>query len=114
MLHAENGEPIAKTRFAKSAFEKFRGLMLEEEKNFDYALVFELGTPTRIGASVHMMFVFFPICIAFLDGNKRVFEKNILEPWALNYTPKAEAKWLVELPIRHSKKIRVGERLFWD
>ncbi len=109
-----NGKIICKkTKFAKTFFEKFKGLMLESEKNFDYALIFTLGYKTRIRASVHMLFVFFPIDIIFLDENKKVVDKATLKPWTLNYTPKKPAKYFIELPKKLGNKIKIGDKLKW-
>jgi len=102
-----------KVRFADTSLKRLRGLMFEQEKNFDYALVFELPSETRFGASVHMMFVFFPIDIVFLDSQKRVVDKATLNPWEMNYIPKKAAKYFVELPKGKAKNIRLGNRLEW-
>ena len=46
----------------------------------------------RLGASVHMLFVFFPLDLVFLDKNKRVVDKKEgFRPFSLNYTPKKPA-----------------------
>ncbi|HLC92688.1 MAG TPA: DUF192 domain-containing protein [archaeon] len=105
---------IGKVRLASDSFSRFRGLMLENKENFDYALVFVLAGETKIGASVHMMFVAFPIDIAYLDSQKKVVDTATLQPWILNYTPKAAAKYFVELPIGAAKGISIGNRLEWD
>jgi len=102
-----------KVKIADTAFSRFKGLMFEKKKNFDYALVFELAGETRIGASVHMMFVSFPIDIVYLDSKKRVVDKATLQPWKLNYTPKKRSKYFVELPNGIAEKIKIKEKLQW-
>jgi len=115
MLISGSGKTIMKkTRLADTFPKKLKGLMFEKKKNFDYALIFELPLETRIGASVHMMFVFFPIEIVYLDSKKKVVDKATLNPWTLNYTPKKPAKYFVEMPKRQGKKIRLGEKLGWE
>ena len=109
-----NGKIIAKkVGHAATFFQKFKGLMLESKDNFDYALVFDLGSETRIGASVHMMFVFFPIDIVFLNSGRKVVDKATLKPWILNYTPKRPARHFIELPEGMAKEIKIGQRLEW-
>ena len=100
-------------RLAQNVFSRFLGLMFEKAENFDYALVFTLPREGRIGASVHMMFVFFPIDIVFLDSQKKVVDKAALHPWMLNYTPKKAAKYFIELPQGKARKISVGNSLKW-
>ena len=103
-----------KTRLADSAFKRFKGLMLESRKNFDYALIFELPSETRFGASIHMLFMRFPIDALFLDSGKKIadFAEN-LKPWSLNYTPIKPASFIVEMPAGTVRKFRLerGERI---
>ncbi len=104
---------LEKTRHAKSFLSLFRGLMLERKSRFDYALVFHLPAETRLGASVHMLLVFFPVGIVFLNAEKIVVDKARLEPWALNYTPKKPAKYFIEMPEGKAEGISIGDRLEW-
>jgi uncharacterized membrane protein (UPF0127 family) len=105
---------IDRTRIADSAWQKFRGLMLEKEERFDYGLVFDFGHATRFGASVHMLFVFFPIDLVYLDENRRVVDvKTGFRPWSLNYTPKKAARYLIELPAGKADMIVQEDELRW-
>ena len=108
-----NQEIIKKTRIANTSFLRFKGLMFEKNENFDYALIFELTRESKIGSSVHMMFVFFPIEIVFLNSQKIVVDKATLNPWKLNYTPKKPAKYFIELPLKKSKTIFLGDKVEW-
>ena len=113
-LKCEGKVILSKVKIADSSYKRFKGLMFEKKENFDYALVFELPRESRIGASVHMMFVFFPIGIVFLDSKKRVVDKAILNPWKLNYTPKKRSKYFVELPPEKEKLFSIGNILTWN
>ena len=108
-----NQEIIKKTKIANTSFLRFKGLMFEKKENFDYALIFELTRESKIGSSVHMMFVFFPIEIVFLNSQKIVIDKATLKPWKLNYTPKKSAKYFIELPLKKSKTISLGDKINW-
>ena len=104
---------MGKVRLADSAFARMKGLMFERKENFDYALVFELPHAGRMAASVHMMFVFFPIGIVFLDAGKKVVDIAALAPWMLNYTPKKAAKYFVELPEGKAEGVSIGDIINW-
>ncbi len=106
-------EVTGKVRHARSFWRKFRGLMFESGKKFDYALVFHLGTESRAKASIHMLFVFFPICALFLDSKKRVVDKAFLKPFALNYTPGKKAAFVVEVPVEKFSAAEIGDFLEW-
>src|SRR3989344_493052 len=96
---------IEKTKIANTIFSRFKGLMFEKKEKFNYALVFELQEETKIGASIHMMFVFFPIDVVYLNSKKIVVDKETVFPWQLNYTPRKAAKYFIELPKGMGDKI---------
>ena len=103
-----------KVVLADSFLKRLKGLMFKRE--FDYVLVFEFEGEARMGASIHMMFVFTPIDIVYLDSGKKVVDlKTNLQPWTSNYTPKRPAKWLLELPpgTINKNRIKAGQQLDW-
>ena len=106
---------IEKTKNAKTFFQKFRGLMFESEKNFNYGLIFFLENESRINATIHMLFVFFQIDVVYLDKNKKVVDvvKN-LQPFVLSCTPKKAAKYFIELPNGKAKNVSIGNKLEWE
>ncbi|MFH1390825.1 MAG: DUF192 domain-containing protein [Candidatus Diapherotrites archaeon] len=115
LINSTSGKKIIeKTKTANTSFSRFKGLMFEKKENFDYGLVFELDKEGRINSSVHMLFVFFPIDIVYLNSEKIVVDKTTLNPWILNYTPKKSAKYFVELPKETASKIKLGEKLKWN
>lgn len=99
-----------KVEWAKSSWQKFRGLMFRKE--IQKPLVLVLNKESRAGASIHMMFMRFPIDAVFLNKNKKVVDiARVLWPWVLNYTPKAPAKYVVEMKAGGAKRIRIGQKL---
>ena len=71
---------MQKVRLANSPAARGKGLMFESAEKFDYALVFVLESETRLGASVHMMFVRFPIDIVYMDAGKKVVDIAMVLP----------------------------------
>ena len=62
---------------------------------------------------LHMLFVFYPIDILFLNKNKAVVEiKESLRPFSF-YTPKKKALYIIELPQGTIKKTKtaVGDKI---
>jgi len=94
--------------WAKTPWQKFMGLMLRKELKKPMVLVME--RESRLGASIHMMFMRFPIDAVFLDKDKRVVDIAHLRPWAFNYTPKRAAKYVVEMRMG-TAKFEIGEKL---
>ena len=113
VLKVENKIIMRNVRFAKNTLERTKGLMFEEKKKFNYALIFEFPIESKIGTSLHMLFVFFPIDVLFLDKNQKVVDKTTLQPFIPNYTPKKAAKFVIELPIEKIKGIKIGQKVTW-
>ncbi len=113
VLKAEKKIIMRNVKFAKTTLERTKGLMFEEKKNFNYALIFEFPIESKIGTSLHMLFVFFPIDVLFLDKNQKVVDKVTLQPFIPNYTPKKAAKYVIELPVGKTKGIKIGQKINW-
>jgi uncharacterized membrane protein (UPF0127 family) len=113
MLRAGKKIIVKNVRFAQNSWERTKGLMFEEKKNFNYALIFTFPAESRIGCSLHMLFVFFPIDVLFLDKNKIIVDKVTLNPFIPNYTPKKAAKYVIEMPIKNLSKVKIGQKLDW-
>ncbi|MEK6876377.1 MAG: DUF192 domain-containing protein [Nanoarchaeota archaeon] len=63
--------------------------------------------------TLHMLFVFYPIDVLFLDKNKVVVEiKENLMPFSF-YTPKNKAQYILELPQGAIKKTKtkIGDKI---
>lgn len=105
---------IERVRIADSLFKRFKGLMFEKKKNFGFALVFPLEKESTLEASIHMLFVFFPIDVLWLDKNKKVVDKKTMGPFCLNCTPKEPSRFIIELPCGKAEKISVGDFLEWE
>jgi uncharacterized protein len=104
-----------KIKIAKTFYSKFKGLMFESKKKFDYALVFEFTQKGTTINAIHMLFVFFSIDAVFLNENKKVIEiKKNLKPWTLFYAPKKPAKYLIELPEGKSNEIKLNDEIEWN
>ncbi len=113
LLKINGKETDLKCRFANNPWKKLRGLMFEDEKNFNYALIFEFPRETKIGSSLHMIFVFFPVKAVFLNKEKKVIDIVKMDPFNPNYTPKKAAKYVVEMPIKKANKIKEGDKIEW-
>jgi len=88
---------------------KFIGLMLSKRKN--KALIFAFYKEKII--SLHMIFVFYPIDVLFLDKNKIVVDKKEnFKPFTF-YNSKKKAMYAVELPegIIKKTKTEIGDKI---
>lgn len=95
-----------KTEVRRSAIGKALGLMFTLPAAVDdKALVFEFSREKRIG--LHMLFVFYPIDVIFLDDKKRAVEITTLQPFCLSYAPKNKAKYIIECKVGSVKRAKV-------
>jgi len=113
MLKAGKKVLIKKIKFASNSWERTKGLMFEEKKDFNYALIFDFPRESRIMTSLHMLFVFFPIDVLFLDKEKKIVDKTTLYPFIPNYTPKKAAKYVIEMPLGKAKSVKIGQKIEW-
>jgi len=105
---------MGKTVHAGTAWQRLKGLMFEKPERFNYALVFTFPKESKAAATIHMLFVFFPIDAVFLDKQKKVVDiARKLLPFTPSYTPKKPARFLVELPAGKSKGTEAGDVLQW-
>jgi len=87
----------------KSNASKARGLMFRIKPK---PLIFVFEKEKIV--SLHMMFVFFPIDVVYLNKNKKVVEiKSNFRPFRL-YSPKKNAMYVIELPENTIKKSRTS------
>ena len=86
----------------------YRGMMLAKGLTFSRKRVafFEFSIPQT--SSIHTLFVFYPIDVLFLDAKKKVVEKyENMRPFSF-YTPKHEAKYMIELPSNLGRSVSIG------
>ena len=95
--------------FCTTIFSKFIGLMFS--KNRCRCLIFRFNDEKII--SLHMLFVFYPIDVLFLDKNKIVVDKKEnFKPFTF-YNSKKNAMYAVELPsgIIKKTKTEIGDKI---
>lgn len=69
---------------------------------------------SRSGASIHMLFMSFPIATIWLDGSMCVVDAVLAKPWRPAYIPAKPAKYTLETASDLLNKISVGETLAFE
>ena len=90
---------------------RLRGLMFRKPLAEDEALLFVQGTEDRLGAAIHMLFVFFPIGVVWLDTAGTVVDKVLAEPFRPFYAPRGPARYFIEGPPSLLSQVSIGETL---
>lgn len=113
MIKINNKIIIKKKRIITPLMQGF-GLMFFLKKNFDFGLIFKREKESIIGSSIHMMFVFFPIKVIFLNSKKEVVDIIYKAKPFLFYFPKKKAKYIIELPIDTDiSYIKIKDKIDW-
>ena len=102
---------VSGLKVCRSTASQALGLMFSKPIK-DEGLLMVFGSEQIV--SLHMLFVFFPIDVLFVDRSKRVVE--IVEgakPFVSYITPSAKALYVIELPADTVRKSRtkLGDRL---
>jgi uncharacterized membrane protein (UPF0127 family) len=66
---------------------------------------------SRPDAAIHMLFVFFPIAVVWLDAEGRVVDTRLARPFRPAYAPSAPAKDILEGPPALLERVQVGHQL---
>jgi len=104
---------INKTKLCKNFLNKSIGLILHKKLK-DKGLIFIYKKEKKI--SLHMIFVFFPIDVLFLNKNKKVIDmKKDFKPFSF-YIAKKKAKYILELPEWTIKKTKteIGDKIKFE
>lgn len=89
-------------------WKRFRGLMFSRRRTV--LLAFD-----RDGRhAVHMLFVFFPITVVWLDGGGRVVETRKASPFSLLHRPGEKAGRILEIPAHVDPGIEAGDRILLE
>ena len=96
-------------KFCDGIFSKFIGLMFT--KNHKKALIFKFKKEKII--ALHMLFVFYPIDVLFLNKDRFVVDKKEnFKPFTF-YKSKKKAMYAIELPngILKKTKTKIGDKI---
>ncbi|MBU1975686.1 MAG: DUF192 domain-containing protein [Nanoarchaeota archaeon] len=103
-------EICSEYKMCSNPLSKAMGLMFSRRKN-EFCLLFTFKKEQHI--DLHMLFVFYPIDVVFLDSEKKVVElKKSFKPFTL-YATKHKMKYFLELPKGRidDKKIKIADEL---
>lgn len=75
---------------------KFSGLMFRRRIDPTEGLILAERRESRTGASIHMLFMNFPIAVVWLDSALRVVDTTLAKPWRLAYLPTEPAQYVLE------------------
>ena len=103
-----------KARYLDNFLFKARGLMFSKPLRGGSGLVLVADNEGVLETTIHMLFVFFPIDVVWLNSKKIVVDiKRGVSPFTLNLAPQKSAKYVLELPKGASKSTKVGDKILF-
>jgi uncharacterized membrane protein (UPF0127 family) len=109
-----SGEQIARQIVRCDTFGKRgRGLMFRSQSAVQDGRVYLFVEKRESVAqtTIHMLFVFFPIAVIWLDAEKRVVDKVLARPFRPYYAPSRPARYYVEGHPALLEQVSVGDQL---
>ena len=110
-IHNKATNEIISNRVSKRGA---RGLMFSKQLQEHESVIIDVKKESRLGASVHMFFVFFPIDVVWLNNEMKVVDiAHRLLPFTPFRMPKRPARFILELPSKSAqeKNIKIGDLL---
>ena len=114
MVNATSGETLANSIVRCDTFwKRGRGLMLRGRRAVadGQVYLFVEGRESIARAAIHMLFVFFPIAVVWLDGERRVVDSALALPFRPYYAPRKPAQYYIEGHPSLLERVRVGDRI---
>jgi len=80
----------------------------------DEALLLVGRRESRLETAIHMLFVFFPISVFWLDRDGRVVDRTLARPFRPLYVSRQPARDVLEGPPVLLEMIALGDRLTFE
>ena len=102
---------LERVRYCSSFVCRLRGLTFRSRLREGEGLLLVGDRQGRAYATIHMMFVFFPIGVVWLDDESRVVDKRLARPFQLICAPARPARDILEGPPELLERVRTGQQL---
>lgn len=97
-----------KTKVYRNPLLKARGLMFTRPLKEGESLV--LGFGKEVKAPIHMLFVFYPLDIIWVNSKLKVVDiRTNVKPFTPLVVPKARAQYIIEAKAGAAKEIKIGD-----
>ncbi|MFQ5408567.1 MAG: DUF192 domain-containing protein [Anaerolineales bacterium] len=104
---------VPRVRCCAAFFCKLRGLSFRRRLAAGEGLLFVDRYESRVATAIHMLFMFFPIGVLWLDAGGRVVDTCLARPWRLIYAPRGPARYVLETSPAVLDAVQPGDTLEW-
>ena len=102
---------VQRVRRADSFVTRLRGLTFRRRLEEGEGVWLVGHSESRAEAAIHMLGVFFPIGVLWLDREKRVVDKALARPFRPFYAPRSPASGVLECHPTVLDQVEVGEKI---
>jgi uncharacterized membrane protein (UPF0127 family) len=102
--------PLVRARWCVSFRCRLAGLMFCRSLAPGRGLLLVQTRASRADSAIHMLFVFFPIGVVWLDEERRVVDRKLARPWRL-YWPGQGASYILEGDPGLVECLAIGEKV---
>lgn len=114
IVNAQTGQTlVAQARWCDTFAAKLRGFTFRRRLPADLGLVLVEKADSRLHSSIHMLFVFMPLGVVWVNDAGIVVDAVLAKPWRLSYAPRAAARYVIEASPQILERVRPGDPLLF-
>lgn len=102
-------EPPLSLKVCRTFWSRGRGYLFLPPPSSSVGLLFWYPQASRLGSSIHMLGVSFPLAVIWLDENRRVVDRKIARPWQIALIPQRAAQFIIECHPQRLDDFSEGE-----
>lgn len=115
LINRTTGQTLAEqVRVCATFGRRLRGLTFRRRIDADEVYIFAGARESIAESTIHMLGVFFPIAVLWLDEQKRVVDAKLARPFRPYYAPRRPAQHFVEGAPHLLDQVHVGDELDWE
>jgi uncharacterized membrane protein (UPF0127 family) len=101
-------------QWCESFFSRLRGFTFRSSLRSNESLVLVEARDSRLDTSIHMLFVWTDLAVAWVNSKNEVVDITLAKAWRPFYAPSHPARYVIEFhPNRHGD-LKQGDRLSFD
>jgi uncharacterized protein len=106
--------PPVRIELCDDFFSRFQGLMFRRSLASDEGILLVQDHDSKIDSSIHMLFMRLDLAVVWINAKFEVVDIQHARPWRVAYTPKAPARYVLEMSAANLYHFNVGDRVKID
>ncbi|HDQ71822.1 MAG TPA: hypothetical protein ENN19_06965 [Chloroflexi bacterium] len=104
---------LERVRHCRRYLCRLRGLTFRRSLGQNEGLLLIGQRESRLETAIHMLFVFFPITVVWLDADGWVLDVRLARPCRPIYVPRVPAQDVLEGGVDLIRHVSIGDRLYF-